>query len=224
MLKRLITVCLIAISGATFGQSAAQRYIELYKQDAVKKMNEYGVPASIILGVAMHESGSGTSKIAKYLNNHFGVKGRNDSKDIRSAYKGYDSVSQSYDDFIGILKSHVQFSRLFEKYNDYDYKSWARGIQRGGYAHSSTWASQVMAIIKKYNLWQYDNRPDSSELAYLKPAQNLVSENEIPETYRVKSGDTLNIIAKRFGTTAQAIKNKNGLRSNILQIGQRLSL
>lgn len=225
MLKRLITVCLICVSGAAFGQSAASTYIEKYKEEAIKKMNEYGVPASIILGVAMHESGSGTSKIAKYLNNHFGKKGKNDSKEIHSAYKGYNSVEESYEDFITTLKSHVQFSRLFEKYAVYDYKNWALGIQRGGYAASKTWASQVLAIINKYHLYEFDTPKQMDKLAYLKPVESAPQiADEDATTYKVKKGDTLNAIAKKFNTTVSSIRDKNEIKGTNLSIGQQLKL
>lgn len=225
MLKRLITVCLILTSGATFGQSAASKYIELYKEEAIKKMNEYGVPASIILGVAMHESGSGTSKIAKYLNNHFGKKGKNSSTEIRSAYKGYNNVGESYDDFIRTLQKHSAFNKLFAKYGVNDYRNWALGIQRGGYAASKTWASQVLAIIKKYRLYQYDAPKADDKFAYLKPNAPLDEvKNEESKVYKVKPGDTLNGIAKKFGTTATSIRTKNELRTTNLSIGQQLKL
>ena len=178
MLKRLSFILLILLPGTGFAQTAANKYIEEYKKEAVEKMNQYGVPASIILGIAMHESGSGTSKISKYLNNHFGMKGSSPNKKIKSAYKGYDSVAASYDDFISLLKNRVQFSKLFEKYSDHDYKNWVLGIQRGGYARSRTWASQVLGIISRYKLYELDNRPvaDSTTVADEQP-ESLSEEN-----------------------------------------------
>jgi flagellum-specific peptidoglycan hydrolase FlgJ len=211
------------MSGAAFGQSAASKYIEKYKEEAIKKMNEYGVPASVILGVAIHESGSGTSKIAKYLNNHFGKKGKNDSKEIKSAYKGYDSVEESYDDFITTLKSHAQFNKLFDKYAVYDYKNWALGIQRGGYAASKTWASQVLAIINYYHLYQYDKPKPVDKLAYIKPVGSQ-TDGEENVVYKVKKGDTLNAIAKKFNTTVNSIRDKNEITGSNLSIGQQLKL
>jgi len=223
MLKRLITVCLICFSGAAFGQSAASTYIEKYKEEAIKKMNEYGVPASIILGIAIHESGSGTSKIAKYLNNHFGKKGPNDSKEIHSAYKGYDSVEDSYEDFIATLKNHSQFAKLFDKYAVYDYKNWVLGIQRGGYAASKTWASQVLAIINHYHLYQYDTPKPVDKLAYIKPIGSQTADDE-NTLYKVKKGDTLNAIAKKFNTTVNSIRDKNEIKGSNLSVGQQLKL
>src|SRR3546814_460324 len=71
---------------------SVQAYIEAHQKTAIHYMEEYGIPASIILGIAIHESASGNSKLARYLNNHFGIKGENTSTAIRSSYKGYDSV------------------------------------------------------------------------------------------------------------------------------------
>ncbi|NEL47725.1 glucosaminidase domain-containing protein, partial [Escherichia coli] len=136
-------------------------YIAANAYHAQYLMQRYGLPASIILGVAIHESAAGKSKIARYLNNHFGVKGSNSSTAISSAYRDYPSVDSSYAHFVSFLLKRKYFNVLFERYDPYDYKNWAYGIQRGGYASSRTWANQVLAIIKKYELFQYDNRPDN---------------------------------------------------------------
>lgn len=219
----LLFIC----TSAAAQQSTASKYIELYKDAAVRQMNKNGVPASIILGVAMHESGSGTSKIAKYLNNHFGMKGKNNSSQIKSAYKGYESTEESYEDFIGALKRHQKFNRLFDKFSDSDYMGWALGIQRGGYAASKTWARQVIAIIKKYQLYQYDNQT----LSYIKPLapeqdEPTVSEEETAKItlYKVKRGDTLIEIAKKFDTSVKVLKKKNNLRTANLKLGQKLEI
>jgi hypothetical protein len=173
----------------------------------------------------MHESANGNSKIARYLNNHFGIKGKNRVKIIRSAYKGYDSVQASYNDFVRILREKPAFSKLFGRYSAYDYKNWVRGIQRGGYAHSKTWGSQVMAIIKKYQLYQFDDRPavliDSAGVN--EPLEELKSVSKpVIRIYTVKKGDTLSGIAKKLGTTVAALKQKNRLRSSLLKPGQKL--
>lgn len=224
-MKKFLPLLLIWISNSALSQNAPNRYIELYKDAAIKQMNTNGVPASIILGVAMHESGCGTSKIARYLNNHFGMKGRNSSTQIKSAYKGYDCAESSYADFIGALKRRNQFSVLFDKFSDYDYRNWVIGIQRGGYAASKTWGTQVLAIINKYKLYQYDNRPvDYNESAgYDNPIGPAITKLK-SIYYMVKRGDTLSLIAKRHNTTVASIKKKNSLRTANLEIGQKLQL
>lgn len=179
-------------------------------------MNQHHVPASIILGVAIHESASGTSKIAKYLNNHFGVKGRNSSKKINSSYKDYSSIEDSYQDFINLLQTKSKFQQLFNRFTDYDYRSWAHGIQRGGYAASRLWASQVIGIIKHYQLYELDNRPPN----YVQPPELV----EKIEFYRVKKGDTLGEIADKYHTTIKSLMKKNHLKTSVLQIGQKLKI
>jgi flagellum-specific peptidoglycan hydrolase FlgJ len=128
-------------------------------------MHETGVPASIILAVAMHESGSGKSSIAQNLNNQFGVKGGGGAvyykhnKKVRTSYKRYDSVLDSFKDFARIMTERKQFSHLADKFTQYDYKGWAKGIQRSGYCSSKKWASQVMGIIDRYDLDELDQAP-----------------------------------------------------------------
>lgn len=221
MIKTALIICVsvLCINITVSAQSAAKKYIELYNEAAIRTMNEYGIPASIVLGIAIHESASGNSKIAKYLNNHFGMKGSSGPKPIKSAYKGYEDVDDSYEDFANLLKR--RFSSLFTKYPVNDYRSWVYGIHRGGYAASGTWASQVMAIIKTYKLYEFDNAPlKPMVLTENRPSEQVKSKPVI--TYLVQKGDTLQLIAKRFNTSVEAIRKKNGLQTTLLSIGQQL--
>lgn len=212
-----ISIILLALflPGQLFAQKkyTPNSYIQAHKDAAVKYMKEFGIPASIILGIAYHESAHGNSKLANYLNNHFGIKGKNDSKEIRSAYKGYDTVDESYRDFVRYIESRKQFSGLIDKYGPGNYKDWAFGIARGGYASSKSWASQVIAIIDKHKLYELDEHPTASTKATVAGT-----------TYKVRKGDSLSQIARRHQTTVADIKNKNNLRSSNLRIGQELML
>lgn len=228
MIKKLLWVWLSVtfISFAARAQST-EDYIAERLSYAQELMREHKIPASIILAVAIHESAAGQSKIARYMNNHFGVKGPNTNEEIRSAYRDYPTIEESYDHFIEFLKSRSSFSSLFEKYDQYDYRGWARGIQRGGYARSRSWASQVVGLIKKYELYQYDERPDD----YIEPAvvvstksRKRSGSSSSGKRYTVKAGDNLSTIAKRNRTTAKAIMNKNGLKSSNLKPGQKIRL
>lgn len=160
MIKKLtfIWVCLLFAAHTSNAQTTLQ-YINKNVAYAQELMRENRIPASVILAVAIHESAAGTSKIARYLNNHFGVKGKNSSKKIKSSYKGYESVQDSYDHFVGFIQDKSAFNKLFNQYQPDDYVGWAKGIQRGGYAQSRTWSSQVIALIEKYELFKYDERP-----------------------------------------------------------------
>lgn len=207
-----------------FAQGSAQAYIEAHKDWAIQAMKEFGVPASIILAVAMHESANGSSKVAVHLNNHFGIRGANNSTKIRSSYKGYESVKASYDDFINYLKTRKQFRSLFDQHSSYDYHSWAYGIMRGGYAGSKAWAAHIIAIIKKNQLFMFDDRPvdyvASEEVATSVQVASVKSD----QTYIVRKGDTLGAIAKRYKSSVRTIKTKNQLRNDRLKIGQRLKI
>jgi hypothetical protein len=224
-----IILIFLVFAGTIFSVRAqtTQDYILNNVNHAQYLMQQYQLPASIILGVAIHESAAGKSKIAKYLNNHFGVKGPNTNSDIRSAYRDFPTVDSSYSHFVSFLQSRSYFNVLFDKYDQYDYKNWAFGIQRGGYASSRTWASQVIAIIKKYELFQYDNRPDdyietvSPTNTISKKASSRAKRNK---TYTIKDGDNLSSIAKKHRTTVSSILRKNGLKSPVLRIGQKIKL
>jgi flagellum-specific peptidoglycan hydrolase FlgJ len=160
MIKKVLLLIVTAgmFSLGSYAQTT-RNYIDTNLPLAQELMKENHIPASVILGIAIHESASGTSKIARYLNNHFGVKGSNSNAKIKSSYKGYESVEDSYLHFIDFMHSREAFNKLFEKYGQGDYKNWAKGIQKGGYAHSRTWASQVITLIKKYELFKYDVAP-----------------------------------------------------------------
>ena len=160
----LITTLLITAVGAFAQKNTSQSYIEQFKDNAVSIMRQTGIPASIILGIAMHESGNGNSKIAQNLNNQFGVKGGGGAvyyskkKKVRSAYKRYDSILESFADFARIMTERKQFSHLTRTLTQNDYEKWVRGIQRSGYASSKKWGSQVLGIIRKYQLNDLDQQ------------------------------------------------------------------
>lgn len=222
-MKKIILLVILTVNAFLASAQTTEEYIEEYVDIAQDLSEEHHIPASIILGVAIHESAAGKSKIARYLNNHFGFKGKNSNTEIRSAYRDFPSVDSSYVHFITFLKSRTYFNVLFDKCDAYDFKAWARGIQRGGYARSRTWSSQVIALIKKYELYQYDNRPeDYVEPADPKPVYS--SKKKSGRAYTVKQGDNLSIIAKRNKTTVKAIMSKNGLKSIALKPGQKLKL
>jgi len=220
-MKNIVTFCLLLLSGIVAKAQTTEDYIAEHVDFAQNLMRDHKIPASIILAVAIHESAAGNSRIAQYLNNHFGVKGPNNSAEIHSSYRDYESADESYSHFVEIMETREPFNNLFAKYDQYDYKGWARGIQRSGYARSRSWASQVVALVKKYELYQYDERPEGYvEPVYAKPAYHRKKTSA--KVYTVKSGDNLSVIAKRKGTTVKAIMKKNGMKSNKLKPGQKI--
>lgn len=225
-MKSLLILLFICLSLPVSAQNSPLEYIEKYKDIAIQHMNEQGVPASVILGISIHESACGNSKIARYLNNHFGMKGKNSSKEIKSSYRGYESVTDSYQDFMGAMRRSKKFADLFDKYSSYDYYNWVLGIQNGGYASSKLWGSKVLAIITQYRLYEFDDRPnDHMEIAVALQEPESV-EVKKPEVviYRVKKGDTLSEIAEKFGTNVKKLMSRNSLNNTRLSIGQKLML
>ena len=159
----LITATLMLSITTAFAQkNTSTSYIEQFKDNAISIMHETGIPASIILGIAMHESGNGNSSIATHLNNQFGIKGgytttyTKNKKKVRSAYKKYDSIVESFADFARIITKRQDAGKISPELTQFDYVKWVKGIQRSGYASSKKWASQVLGIINKYDLDELD--------------------------------------------------------------------
>jgi|SRR3569833_144252 len=164
MKKTLLILALLISSLVASAQNTSTSYIEKFKDNAVRIMHETGIPASIVLAVAMHESGCGNSLLAKEFNNQFGVKGLDKhvlmvhNKKKLTSYKKYGSVKDSFEDFSRIITGRKQLSYL-QDLTHYDYVGWAKGIQKSGYAASHTWAKQVLGLITKYHLNLFDENP-----------------------------------------------------------------
>lgn len=225
-MKHLFTLLFICLSLSVTAQNSPREYIEKYKDLAIRHMDEQGVPASVILGIAMHESANGNSKLAKYLNNHFGIKGKNLSTEIKSSYRGYESVTDSYLDFMGAMRRNKKFEALFGKYSSDDYYHWVLGIQNGGYAASKQWGAKVLATIKKYRLYELDKRPEGVEtdLALQAAPAEPKPRTSAFSVYTVKKGDTLSAIATKFRSSVRLLMSKNSLSNTRLSIGQKLLL
>jgi flagellum-specific peptidoglycan hydrolase FlgJ len=136
-------------------------FVEKYSGLAVRLMNESSIPASIILGVAIVESGMGTSRNAKLLKNYFGIKGKNNlhktHKGTRSAYKQYPSAAASFRDFVRIVSAKKWFSEMNCNKEPHD---WLVKLNRSGYAAAKgKWIADIERTIKKYDLTRFDNLP-----------------------------------------------------------------
>src|SRR5690606_40977739 len=84
------------------------------------------------------------------------IKGKNNSKAIRSAYKGYESTLASYRDFVGLLRRKRTTQPLFNEKSATDYKAWTSAIARSGYSVTKDWRHKVLSTIDRYNLDEYD--------------------------------------------------------------------
>jgi len=160
----LIATLVISCFAANAQKNTAQSYIDQFKENAVTIMRETGIPASIVLGIAIHESASGNSAIARHLNNQFGMKGNSGSvyyknkKKVRTSYKKYDSIFDSFADFASNITKRRDRGAIPDL-KETEYEKWVKSIQRSGYASSKKWGSQVLAIIRKYNLTHWTKAP-----------------------------------------------------------------
>jgi LysM repeat protein len=138
-------------------------YIEMYKNDAIKEMHRSGVPASITLAQGILESGDGNSPLARYANNHFGIKCHSDwqgktfiqdDDEKDECFRKYKTVLESFHDHSEFLKKK-RYAFLFE-YEVTDYKKWAHGLKKAGYATNPKYPHLLIKIIEDNNLTQYD--------------------------------------------------------------------
>ncbi len=146
----LLSICMVLTGLAGSGQS---KYVKKYRPLADSLSREYGIPAAVILGVAIIESSSGTSRNCKLLNNHFGVIGKNGvlkTKKIRTRYKQYPNSRASYIDFCKLLSRKRFYKKLKGIVN---YHLWLDAISKSGYSEvPSIWKQRITATIQRNKL------------------------------------------------------------------------
>ncbi len=211
--------------------ATTQEYIEKFAPIAVREMHKYKIPASITLAQGILESGSGRSPLAIRSNNHFGIKchkgwkGKSvthDDDEIGECFRKYKHPETSYEDHSQFLVSRKRYSRLF-RLTPTDYKGWAYGLKRAGYATDKKYPVKLIALIKKYNLDKYDRSTnDTAEVKSYSTDNNDSTKTSF--YYKVVKGDTLYSIARKFNTTVTQLKNLNKLGNNAISIGQELIL
>lgn len=167
---RYIVLLLLVVAGLfAFSQNTQKKketldYIERYKDIAMEEMQKDKIPASITLAQGILESGNGQSKLAKQGNNHFGIKCHSDWKGKRmhqdddapnECFRVYENAEDSYRDHSKFLKNGTRYKSLFEL-SITDYKGWAKGLKKAGYATLPTYATVLINLIETYDLQQYD--------------------------------------------------------------------
>jgi murein DD-endopeptidase MepM/ murein hydrolase activator NlpD len=166
--------------------SANQEYVNSYADAAMEQMRLYGIPASITLAQGILESASGKSQLARNENNHFGIKASKSWLDNGGKYGlysddkpnekfcSYASVSDSYTHHSQILKNSSRYVSCFALSAD-DYKGWANGLQRAGYASDKRYAQSLIAVIERNGLDKYDKMVLENPQAQIKPQQQVQS-------------------------------------------------
>jgi len=170
-------------------QEIVDTYIESFQFIAISEMERTGIPASVKLAQGLLESNWGRSELAQFSHNHFGIKcGNNwtggeyykvdDDRDEKgklkeSCFRVFESDEASYIAHSEFLLVNKRYSFLFD-YSSTDYKAWAKGLRKAGYATDPSYPSKIIGVIKKYDLARFDYMA-SDELEIL--AQAKVNKN-----------------------------------------------
>ncbi|GAA4779232.1 glucosaminidase domain-containing protein [Olivibacter ginsenosidimutans] len=132
---------------------AQNKYINNHKSIADSLSKVYGIPSAVILGVAVIESGNGTSRNSKLLHNHFGIVGSNTLKQthgIKSRYKQYNNSMASFIHFCKLISDKYYYAKLK---GSADASKWIDAISRSGYStQPQTWKARILKTISRYNL------------------------------------------------------------------------
>lgn len=212
----------------------AEEYIEKFAPIAVEEMKRTGIPASIKLGQGLLESSMGNSRLAREANNHFGIKckktwtGRTlleDDDEKQECFRAYDSAETSYRDHSIFLLQNSRYAFLFD-YGTQDYKSWATGLKKAGYATDPSYPEKLIAAIEKHNLHRFDagvippkeipmvKDPVVKEMPPSDPitqtSNEVIKFNKI-SAVRVHQGQTAASVAKEFGMRPWQIYKYNDL-------------
>jgi len=185
-MKRFLSFIFLLIIVQLQAQSRISReeYIDRFADVAIKEMKRTGIPASITLAQGMLESDNGNSMLALEANNHFGIKCHSswDGKKIykdddvkNECFRVYGTAWESFRDHSEFLVNGSRYDFLFD-YRHTDYKSWAKGLKKAGYATNPKYPDLLIKIIE-------DNQRDAYDKGAKAPKR---SEPEVEE----KSQDT----------------------------------
>jgi LysM repeat protein len=189
----LFVLILFAFAGTElFAQSSerVRNYIATYKDIAIQEMQRTGVPAAITLAQGIHETSAGTSDLVLKSNNHFGIKCKtewtgaavyHDDDAKGECFRKYDDPFQSYRDHSDFLKNRPYYASLFTL-DPTDYKAWAYGLKKAGYATNPKYAEILIKLIEDYNLEEYslialNTKGDGKELLYASNSVKTESSN-----------------------------------------------
>lgn len=219
-IKRAAALTLVTLFAifATQAQSrqTRQEYINRYKHIAVAHMEKYGIPASITMAQGVLESDSGNSILSGKSNNHFGIKCKSswtgervyhddDAKD--ECFRAYPTVEMSYADHAEFLDNSPRYDSLFDLRSD-DYKGWARGLKKAGYATAPDYAERLIKIIEDNDLQLLDQRDGEARYAALHGGTTVSTSQD------GWFADAGGVDPNNFETTINAHKGYNVHRNN----------
>lgn len=253
-MKRLIfstlfTFIILCLSAQSYQSKETTEYINLFRKTAIREMYKHKIPASITLAQGILESGSGRSDLATRANNHFGIKCAGDYSGEKyykdddkknDCFRVYDHADESFRDHSLFLKK-ARYASLFDLKTT-DYKGWAKGLKKAGYATNPKYPDLLIAIIEQNKLYEYDKNPgkylsesDAENYALngrVSPEGPIqgnvviapkVTKNKINgvKCIKVQSGQTFYSLSKQLGMTVEQLQTINDFPSNyVLKAGE----
>lgn len=231
---------------STNAQITRQEYINQYQKLAIGQMEKYGVPASIIMAQGILESGAGNSRLAVKANNHFGIKCHtswtgpriyHDDDAKGECFRKYRNPEKSYSDHSEFLRGARRYAFLFDL-DPTDYKGWAYGLSKAGYATDPTYPSKLIRIIEEEKLYQLDKgidiqieSPTVGMGQLLDPDSYTIDIHNQRKIYirnrikyiTIKKGDTYQSITKEMDLMPWQLAKYNDIKRNArLEEGQEI--
>ena len=207
-----------ATSAVKVTPALIHEYINTYKDIAMVEMQRYGIPASITLAQAILESGSGQGRLARHARNHFGIKCHYDwegdtithDDDAKGeCFRKYEHPEASFEDHSQFLVNRSRYAFLFTLKAG-DYKGWAYGLKKAGYATDPGYPQKLLLLIKKYELHQYDTEVLGYAFKEDKPLSPIPNTPPLTVEKKKEANKTVakaNTPAQKANTPAAATKN-----------------
>lgn len=207
-----------ATSAVKVTPALIHEYINTYKDIAMVEMQRYGIPASITLAQAILESGSGQGRLARHARNHFGIKCHYDwegdtithDDDAKGeCFRKYEHPEASFEDHSQFLVNRSRYAFLFTLKAG-DYKGWAYGLKKAGYATDPGYPQKLLLLIKKYELHQYDTEVLGYAFKEDKPLSPIPNTPPLTVEKKKEANKTVakaNTPAQKVNTPAAATKN-----------------
>jgi LysM repeat protein len=242
-----LSLALLLTQAATSNaQISREEYIQRYQKLAKSQMENYGVPASIIMAQGILESGSGNSTLAVKANNHFGIKCHknwtgpriyHDDDAKGECFRKYRSPEKSFQDHSEFLRGARRYAFLFDL-DPTDYKGWANGLRKAGYATDPQYPQKLIRIIEEHKLFQLDRGveiklesptkgmgelvdPDNFTIDIFKQ-RKIYTRNRIKYII-VEEGDSYQSLTKDLDLMPWQIANYNEIARNAkLEVGQEV--
>lgn len=223
-MRHLLFISLLFLSVQIFAKEISrEEYIRRYQLLAIEEMNRSGIPASITMAQGCLESGNGNSELSIKSNNHFGIKCKKgwrgpkvyyDDDRKNECFRKYTTVEESYIDHTNFLMDNPRYANLF-KLERTDYKGWARGLKKAGYATAHDYDKHLIRIIEENKLHRLDLKMTFNEISSFEQKSlgkstssgltiNAYNSHEIIKMNRVKAvvtrkGDTFEMLAQELG-------------------------